>query len=1582
MAINQKDKLNVEVESNLKQVDNDLASLIKQVPKLEKELASISKAMDNIKNASGGATSSANKGFRELSNSLKSLSRDLKAIEMVSAGPGALFNKAFFGGISTNQKFGSANALDAQIGKLRLAQNEVLRLNTLLRDLKAPNLNFSNLTLGGLKQAEKQLKDFYKYATPQGQANLIKELEKYKNKAWGIQPAKAEPALSQKQILRNTLEQYGVTEAQEKTVSTYNRLNGILGITQLKLMANYAAINAVTGGFRYLLNYTVQYDKELHQLQAIAAVSDTTLKEMKNTIDTVASSTKFTSLEISQAATVLAQAGLSAKQIQGTLPAIANLATATGTDLATSTDVVTSALNVYNLQTSEAEHLTNALTTAMNESKADISGFQTALQYAGNTAAQLGLTYEETAAAIAAATQAGIRSKSMLGTGLRAVLTEFLKPTKKLQDQLAKVGLTIDDIDVKSKGFVNVLKTLREAGFGVEEAYKGMERRGASFLVSLINQTDFMDDLRMKMASSTAAMVANETQMKSLSNQWANFVSIMGTASEGGLAPFVHLLSRLLALTNSFLSTTAGKGITAIVFGTVGTLGVATASVALLGSLGRIVANVKELYDVARKLKNVKDTTTFLGSLLGWLKGGPVLAAVAGVSALVSAVYMLGDSFGWWESKADKAIASMEKQKGKVEEAKESYEGVQSLLQRVYDSRERLQSQTERDIFWQEILTKYPEAIKIIDKVNLSYQELIDTLKELNSLKLRGQANEARALLEATVQNGAGAVSSAARSMFGNPVFFTGSNERAFRESYNQLASTGILGRYRRDPNTIMASTSSYDRIGADILQDLRNSVKDLEAEGKDVISHLSVAATQLKDNEGALRIVNQVLQEEIAERDASTKELQAAMTEFGEDLGTGNFSELQNSIDLYEKTLRDGNQKEDNLIAVYEEVKQTLEEMKPIYDRNTQALKDYSKYTREEAAKRLGISTEQFDNLWNNLRNNSAFKGKTDEELMKSILDNAQMVNSERWNTLQRLFETANNLLARTALGKNYLDSFAAETFWNKGYKAMDKITSGSAKNAKEQARKSSENFSTATIASLNNITGMTGKFGDLQFLTKKGNSYEVNQGAIDTAMSRIRAGFEAGSLGQTNALSQATSAFSHLKEATAGLNEQLTKIPVEKIDTAALKMTEFFNDIEAGIKKIEIAYTRNETGLNLALASQQGIVTGMERAYGSGSVIAEAESIRLKNLQKSQLGARTSNLRTSLDSYVELLGVLKSDSRYANARENYQVAKGDYERIKNSGDSVAIKSAFEKMNRMSDTYRRFTSQEEKLTSKISDLSEKIAENTAALNNETPLTGWEGVRQGLGSAATKYSNSTEEMGLGTVTGSVGYFGSEAINALDTNFNTLFSDILSGSKRAGDAFKDFGKQVIQTLRDIAIQMMVKQGLTMLVSSLFGGFQPGSNVSGTTAVAGGRTNFVGVGNTSGATITASAAMPHAIGGLVNGPVKNRDSVPTMLMPGEYVLRKSAVDTIGRDYLDGLNNNASAMLNASAESISASRDTGSTSSGENTGGVVNVYVVGQEQQKEMTPNDVLVVISQDMLQGGQTKQLVKSIAMGRL
>ena len=669
----------------------------------------------------------------------------------------------------------------------------------------------------------------------------------------------------------------------ERQALAFERLNERLGVTQLQIMANYTVINKLAGAFKGLLNYTIQYDEELHQLQAISAMSNASLDKTRQTIEAVAVSTEFTSLELAKASTVLAQAGLSASQIQGTLPAIAKLATATGTDLATSTDVITSTMNIYNLQMHEAEHVTNALTTAMNESKATIPGFQTAIQYAGNMASQLGVSFEETTAAISAATQAGIRSKSMLGTGLRAVMTEFLKPTKKLIAELEKVGLTVDDIDVKTKGYVNVLKTLKQAGFGVTEAFRGMERRGAAFLVSQINQTEFMDDLRMKMASSTAAAKANETQMEALAKQIKNFQNVLGTAGTQGLEPFVKTMSTLLQVFNKLSQTKLGGGVLSVLL----TGGGAYASLKsfqmlygsftnLLKGLGVITAskNSLELFnrfvslkgaDLTKWSKLVALIKTFIGLIgpAGWVSVGAVA---------VTTLYQLAKAAGVFTSELEKTQRVIEETKGQIEDTKTEQQVINEFINGLVRDREKLKDPVELQIRVTEAMNRLPKIAEYINATTNSVDALREALVKLKQQNLEDLAKETKELAENTNKIALQKGSEDIRNNMG--WYFETKERKSFISAYERLRTLGYTNRglgdfmyYNTNPVNRNALNDRYNRLGIrgrDIytrMSEMPNT-QSLEKIGAELIEKLKADPTLKTNLDIANKLSFPILQE------------------------------------------------------------------------------------------------------------------------------------------------------------------------------------------------------------------------------------------------------------------------------------------------------------------------------------------------------------------------------------------------------------------------------------------------------------------------------------------------------------------------------------------------------------------------------------------------------------------------------------------------------------------------------------------------------------------------------------------------
>jgi hypothetical protein len=110
-----------------------------------------------------------------------------------------------------------------------------------------------------------------------------------------------------------------------------------------------------------------------------------------------------------------------------------------------------------------------------------------------------------------------------------------------------------------------------------------------------------------------------------------------------------------------------------------------------------------------------------------------------------------------------------------------------------------------------------------------------------------------------------------------------------------------------------------------------------------------------------------------------------------------------------------------------------------------------------------------------------------------------------------------------------------------------------------------------------------------------------------------------------------------------------------------------------------------------------------------------------------------------------------------------------------------------------------------------------------------------------------------------------------------------------------------------------------------------------------------------------------------GGRVPGTDSSRDSKLILGMPGEVMMSKSAVDMVGEDNLLALNARANSRMSGMptvAQAMGPAREPDT----------VNVWVVSPEQKPGVGKRDIVAAITEDMMTGGKTKQLVKAIAVG--
>ena len=146
-------------------------------------------------------------------------------------------------------------------------------------------------------------------------------------------------------------------------------------------------------------------------------------------------------------------------------------AAVTQTSAKTATNLLSSAINSYKLNASDAEKVSAVFFEVINLGRVRAEEMGDTFGRVGSLAAQMGVTLEEVGASITVLTRQGIRYSEAY-TLINNIVLKLLKPTGEFKDLLQQYGFASGEAAVKTLGFGNVLKILDT------EAQKGNQRLG------------------------------------------------------------------------------------------------------------------------------------------------------------------------------------------------------------------------------------------------------------------------------------------------------------------------------------------------------------------------------------------------------------------------------------------------------------------------------------------------------------------------------------------------------------------------------------------------------------------------------------------------------------------------------------------------------------------------------------------------------------------------------------------------------------------------------------------------------------------------------------------------------------------------------------------------------------------------------------------------------------------------------------------------------------------------------------------------------------------------------------------------
>jgi len=316
---------------------------------------------------------------------------------------------------------------------------------------------------------------------------------------------------------------------------TLAKLNNAFNTLRWTMVNVGFAAAAIIGPFALLTKAGAEFS---FQISRVAILTGKSSEEVIKSLDAIRQNTIFTLDEMIQAYTEFVKLGFSGEAALKALKPIADLATAGFTDLETATRVTGQVMQQFNIPVTDVERVVNVLARGANMSAAEVESFGEALSYAGGIAALSGQSLEQTAAAIALLTNAGM-SGSRAGTSLASSLNKMVNPTKEVKDLMYQVGVNFFDSNNKMKDMGEIISDLstslerynQEAQLAfLTEAFGARGGRAINQLIVAFRQTgDTLEDVVSEMEELASAAEMSADVAEDSGAKWKKWGAALGS---------------------------------------------------------------------------------------------------------------------------------------------------------------------------------------------------------------------------------------------------------------------------------------------------------------------------------------------------------------------------------------------------------------------------------------------------------------------------------------------------------------------------------------------------------------------------------------------------------------------------------------------------------------------------------------------------------------------------------------------------------------------------------------------------------------------------------------------------------------------------------------------------------------------------------------------------------------------------------------------------------------------------------------------------------------------------------------------
>jgi TP901 family phage tail tape measure protein len=306
-----------------------------------------------------------------------------------------------------------------------------------------------------------------------------------------------------------------------------------------------------------IAKFGMDFETVMDKVATLAGGAD--MDKLRQEVLDISSATGIAASTIAEAQYQALSSGVTPGQTRDILMAAAKSAKGGFTDAVGSIDGLTNALNAYALSADHATEVANKYLITQNLGKTTFGEIAANIGKVAPTAYNAGMSIDELLASVTSLTSQGIATETSM-VGLKAALSNVIKPSKQAQDEAKKLGLDFSIAALQGKGWAAFLSEINAATQGDLDAlgklFRSTEALNTVLTLTSENGGQLMAAALSEMKENTSAL--DDAYATMMDNSAARLTASLNKAKNSAIS-FFETLAPAIESGADIISTVAEK---------------------------------------------------------------------------------------------------------------------------------------------------------------------------------------------------------------------------------------------------------------------------------------------------------------------------------------------------------------------------------------------------------------------------------------------------------------------------------------------------------------------------------------------------------------------------------------------------------------------------------------------------------------------------------------------------------------------------------------------------------------------------------------------------------------------------------------------------------------------------------------------------------------------------------------------------------------------------------------------------------------------------------------------------------------